>query len=93
MTEGGLSETGPAFVFRTESVRMGMRKRKCEGTYIDASCREKSCRRFAVTRRKGWRFGGEGEPAIVEFYTRLCARCAAALDANRREAEWEARAS
>ena len=39
------------------------------------------------------RFGGKGGPTIVEFYTHLCARCAATFDESRREAEWEARAS
>lgn len=72
---------------------MGMRNKRCEGTYIDAEYREKKCRRYAVTRRKWWRFGGKGEPTIVEFYTHLCARCAAAFDESRREAEWEARVS
>jgi hypothetical protein len=91
--EGGFSETGPAFFFGKEGVEMSRRKKKCEGTYIDDSCREKKCHRIAVTRRKSWRFGGTGESTIVEFYTHLCARCAETFDECRREAEWEARVS
>lgn len=91
--EGGFSETGPAFFFGKDGVAMSRQKRRCEGTYIDPTCQEKKCRRPAVTKRKGWRFGGKGEPTIVEFYTHLCARCAATFDECRREAEWEARVS
>lgn len=66
---------------------------RCEDTYIDSKCRERKCRRFAVTRRKWWRFGGQDGSQVVEFHTHLCARCAAAFDESQREAEWEARVS
>ena len=70
-----------------------MGKLRCEGTYIDAKCKERKCRHFAVTRRKCWRFGGQGKPAVVESHNHLCARCADLFDESRREAAWEARVS
>jgi hypothetical protein len=72
---------------------MGKTNKKCEGTYIDAKCKQRKCRRFAVTSRKWWRFGGQNEPAVVDYYTHLCARCAELFDESRREAESEARGS
>ena len=72
---------------------MGRTKRKCEGAYIDNKWKQHKCRRLAVTRRKRVRFGGRHEPALVDYYTHLCARCAGLFEESRQEAAWEARAS
>ena len=68
--------------------------RTCDGTcFQTATGDECKCRSKPVTRRKGWRFGSQAEPAIVEFYIRLCGSCAHRFDESQRETNLEAMAS
>jgi hypothetical protein len=52
-----------------------------------------TCNRLATTTRWNWRFGGDGELAIVWFGTPYCEECAAWIDDLEREARVEALAS
>jgi hypothetical protein len=51
------------------------------------------CLEKATTERKDFRFGGEGEPAVVETTTPLCANCASRWDDNAGESAAEAMGS
>ena len=54
---------------------------------------QKRCENTATTKRKNFKFGGKGEPAIIFFFAHLCGECAKTWDDVKKEMDAEARIS